>query len=304
MSDIEKYRIFSEDERTIPIFSKGWWLDAVSPGEWDVFLIEENGQIIAGLPYYLVTNRGGYREIKKAPLTQNNGVWIRYPEDQKYEKKIRYEMKLMESFIEKIEAMNLAKYQQYFHYSVTNWLPFYWNGYSQTTRYTYVISDTSDMDEIYESLNSNVRKQLRKAEKLVEVKADLGIEQFFELNQLTFERQNMDIPYSFDVVARMDAACKERDARKILYCEDEAGNIHSAAYFIWDEQSVYYLMSGSHPDFRHSQSLTLLLYEGIKLASRMGKKFDFEGSMKKNIEQHFRQFGAIQIPYFNIYKVF
>lgn len=303
MNDIEKYRRFSESEKTIPIFSKGWWLDAVCPGEWDVFLLEENKQIIAALPFHL-SHFNGKREIRKAPLTQTNGVWIRYPENQKYEKKIRYEIKLMDFLIDKIESLNLSKYQQYFHYSMTNWLPFYWKGYSQTTRYTYVIQDTSNINEIYQNLDSNIRKLLRKSEKIVQVKEDLEIDEFYTLNQLTYERQNLEVPYSYDVILRIDRMCKERNARKILYCVDEYKQIHAAAYFIWDEQSVYYLMSGSNPKYRHSQALTLLLYEGIKLANQFKKKFDFEGSMKKNIERHFRQFGAIQIPYHNIYKEF
>ena len=30
---------------------------------------------------------------------------------------------------------------QNFHYGITDWLPFYWEGYRQTTRYTYMLKD-------------------------------------------------------------------------------------------------------------------------------------------------------------------
>ncbi len=50
MSDLEKYRLFSEHEKTIPLFSKGWWMDAVCPDEWNVILLEENQQINAHYP--------------------------------------------------------------------------------------------------------------------------------------------------------------------------------------------------------------------------------------------------------------
>lgn len=303
MSDLEKYRLFSENEKTIPLFSKGWWMDAVCPEEWNVILVEENQNILASLPYYSQQSLGT-KEIKKAPLTQNSKMWIRFLENQKYEKRLSIEMKMMDSIIDQIEQMNLTNYQQYFHYSMTNWLPFYWRGYSQTTRYTYVILDTSNLDEIYNNVNSNVLNSLRKAEKIVQVNEELSINEFYELNKKTFERQNLEIPYTFELISRIDQTCKERNARKIVYCVDKNDQIHAAAYFVWDDESVYYLMSGSDPQYRNSQSLTLLLFEGIKLASQLGKKFDFEGSMKKNIEHHFRQFGAIQVPYFNISKAF
>lgn len=303
MTDLEKYRQFSEQETTIPLFSKGWWMDAVCQADWDVILIEENGEIRASLPYYL-QQIDTEKEIRKATLTQTNGIWMRYPPNQKYERKLAYEKNLMNTVIDEIEKLGLRKYQQYFHYSVTNWLPFYWRGYSQTTRYTYVIHNTSVLEEVYQNFNSNLRKNIRKAEKSMQVHAGLGIDEFYQLNKLTFERQHLEIPYSFETVSRIDEACERRNAREIFYSADEKHQIHAAAYFVWDDETVYYFMSGSNPDYRNNQSLTLLIYEGIKLASRLNRKFDFEGSMKKNIEQFFRQFGAEQMSYHNIYKVF
>ncbi|QCR31984.1 GNAT family N-acetyltransferase [Lysinibacillus sp. SGAir0095] len=303
MTDREKYRQFSETEKTIPLFSKGWWMDAVCQENWDAILIEENGQVVASLPYYLAISEER-KEIQKAILTQTNGIWMAYPTNQKYEKKLAYETKLMNLVIDEIEQLELAKYQQYFHYSITNWLPFYWRGYSQTTRYTYVIQNTKNLEGVYQNFSSNIRKCIRKAMKLVEIKEDIEIEEFYHLNKLTFERQDLEIPYSYDVVKRLDEECKKRNACKTYYCVDEHDQIHSAIYFVWDEDSVYYLMSGSNPDFRHTQSLTLLLYEGIKLANKLNKQFNFEGSMKKKIEHHFRQFGAEQMPYHNIYKTY
>ena len=149
MTELEKYLQFSEQETTIPLFSKGWWMDSVCPNEWDVILIKENGEILASLPYYL-QQIGTEKEIRKATLTQTNGIWMRYPPDQKYERKLTYEKNMMNTIIDEIENLGLTKYQQYFHYSITNWLPFYWRGYSQATRYTYVIHHTSNLDGVFQ----------------------------------------------------------------------------------------------------------------------------------------------------------
>jgi len=46
----------------------------------------------------------------------------------------------------------------------------------------------------------------------------------------------------------------------------------------------------------------LCIFEGIKLANQLGKKFDFEGSMLPNIEKNFRKYGGVQKPYFRIWK--
>lgn len=304
MNNKLKYSKLCEKESTIPIFSKDWWMCAVCGSEnWDVILVEENGHIVASLPYFIKRTSSGI-SIQKAPLTQNNGIWIKYPTNIKYEKKLSYEKRLMNNIIDKIESLQIEKYRQYFHYSIENWLPFYWRGFSQTTRYTYLIENTSDLEAINNNFNSNIRNQLRKARREVEVFEGMEVETFFKINELTFLRSGMSIPYSLELLKRLDFECAQRNTRKVLYAADKEGNVHSAVYLVWDEDSVYYLMSGSVPNYRSSQSLTLLIYESIRLASKLGKKFDFEGSMKENIENFFRQFGAIQKPYHDIFKEF
>lgn len=70
MTNTEKYRKFSVQEKTIPLFSKGWWMDAVCQQDWDVILIEEDGQIMAALPYYKEV-QNGQKVIKKSDFNPN-----------------------------------------------------------------------------------------------------------------------------------------------------------------------------------------------------------------------------------------
>lgn len=286
----------------VPLFSQYYWMDAVcGKDNWDVIIAEKNGNILGTLVYYLNEINGEF-EIRKAPLTQNNGIIYYYPLDIKYERKIAFENRVANLIIDEIEKLDIIKYRQYFHHNFTNWLPFYWRGYSQTTRYTYIIKDTSNMDLLYKNLSGNVRKHLKKANELVTVKNKMNPKKFYELNIKTFSRQNIQIPYDFETFDKLYNNLEKNNSMEIFYAIDKEENIHSAALFAFDKNSVYYLMSGSNEKFRSSQSLTLLIYEGIKLASSLGKSFDFEGSMKINIEKFFRQFGAKQKLYFDIQK--
>ena len=61
MTNKEKYADFCEVEKTIPIFSQSWWLDAVCGNAWDVCLVEKGGEIYASMPYQIKTRYGlGY----------------------------------------------------------------------------------------------------------------------------------------------------------------------------------------------------------------------------------------------------
>src|SRR5690554_1433257 len=144
-----KYRNLCEVEHSIPIFSKDWWMDAVCGKEnWDVLLVEKNNEIIAALPYYL-RKKYIYSYISQPKLTQTNGLWIKYPNNQKYSTKLAYEKKVMGEIINQLESLGVDYYSQHFHHSITNWLPFYWSGYQQTTRYTYVIEQTDNIDLVF-----------------------------------------------------------------------------------------------------------------------------------------------------------
>ena len=64
MTNKERYEKFCESTY-VPIYSKPWWMDAVCGADnWDVWLYESGGNILAAMPYYM-EQRGAYRYITK-----------------------------------------------------------------------------------------------------------------------------------------------------------------------------------------------------------------------------------------------
>ena len=304
MTPKEKYAVFCT-KTYIPIFSQPWWLDAAVGAEsWDIWLYEKGGRVMAAMPYYH-TMRNGHKVITKAPNTQNNGIIFCYPENQKQNARRGFEEACIEAACDYIEGLGLDLYEQQFHYSFTNWLPFFWRYYQAITRYTYVIDTARDLTEIETAFSSKMRNQIRKAAKIVHLaNKEPDPESFYRINRLSFERQGMETPYSLGFVKSIHAACKAHDACKILAAEDDEGQIYSAALLVWDDRSVYYLLNGTDPQYKSSQANDFLIYEGIKLARSMGRAFDFEGSVIRPIEHAFREFGGEAKPYFRIRKVF
>lgn len=297
------YREFCLKNSSMPIFLKDWWMDAVCDDNWDAIVIEKGGVPTAAMPYFYKLN-GRNKVIGQPILTQVNGVWFNYPKGQKYCTKLSFEKENLNLIIEQLEKIGLDYYSQNFHYTFTNWLPFYWKGYKQTTRYTYVIDDIQDMDKVQLEFDSKLKNQIKKAEKKVEVCEDLSIDDFYKINKMTFDRQNMSIPYSLERLKKIDNACIEHGCRKIFSALDDKKNLHAAIYVIWDNNSAYYLMGGVNPEFKYSEATSLLIMEAIKYVSQYVNKFDLEGSMVEGIEKFFRSFGAKQIPYFNISNIF
>jgi len=299
MTNKDKYIEFCKQEKNIPIFSKDWWLDFVcGKDNWDVVLFEKGGEIWASWPFYL-RGKGIFKIVTMPKLTQTMGIYIKYPEKQKYYTKLSWENEICRSLIAQFPKVDY--FNQNFNNSFLNWLPFYWEGYQQTTRYTYIIENLT-IKELEEKFESDIRRRIRKASKLgIEVYESNDIDIFYKINSYTFKRKNMAMPYNHNFVKNLYEMCKEHNAVKILFAtyKDE---IIAASYLIYDENTVYYLMGGINPQKKDLGAMDAIQFASIKFALENNRRYDFEGSMIKSIEKYFRSFGAIQIPYFSISK--
>ncbi len=283
-----------------PVFLQPWWLQAVGGGSCEYVVSWRGEEAAAAMPIFVREGRFGDRKILMPPSTHSLGPWFREIEG-------AYQTRFADKkapLTELIEALpEFSYFGQQFHRSVTNWLPFCWQGFEQTTRYTYILPDLSDLDAIWNGFTGSIRRNIRKAVKEVKVEEDEDIDRFLTLHSKTFERQGRKAPYSRELLTSLDAACAQNSARKILFAVDSQGRTHCATFFVYSEAETIYLLSGADPDLRSSGANSLIIWEGIQFASTVSHEFDFAGSMLEPIERYFRRFGARQVPYFQISKI-
>lgn len=287
----------AEHPHAATLFEEPWWLDAVAPDAWSEVTVASGDRVDARLPYVL-KRRYGLRIVGLPPLTQHLGPWLRMTAE-KPAKRVSQEMNLMEGLIEALPDvdvidLNLAPIH-------TNWLPFCWKGFEQTTRYTYRINDLSDLDAVWKEMKSSVRRDVRKAEKVCTVRQG-SLDDFLRLQDKTFERQGTEFPYTHETVRRLDRAAAERDCRRILIASDAEGRDHAGAYLVWGHGTAYYLMGGNDPELRESAAMSLVMWAAIRHAAEVTEAFDFEGSMLPHVEPFVRSFGGEQTPYFKVQR--
>jgi len=295
------YRELCANEDLIPLFSKDWWLDAVvGIDRWDVALVFRDGKIIASMPY-IIKNRFGLQLCTLPELTQYLGPWIK-PSQAKYAKMLGQQKDIMTDLIEQLPRFDY--FLQNWDYKQTNWLPFYWKGFQQTTNYTYVIDDMSSLDVVWSNFQEKIRTDIKKSTNRYNLTFldNPSIDDFIRLNKKVYERKNIKSPHSEQTFINLDKACAPRNARKIFIAVDEDGRPHAGVYIVWDKNSAYYLLSGSDPELRNSGATSLCLWEAIRFASTVTKEFNFEGSMIEPVERFVRGFGAKQKLVFNISK--
>lgn len=284
----------SASEHTNSLFQQPWWLDAVSPGNWSAAELRQDGRVVARLPYAM-TRKYGLRCIMQPRLTQTLGPWLA-PTSDKLAQRLGKEKEWLTALIEQLPPFDL--FQQAWHYSVQNWLPFHWRGFECSPKFTYVLEDLSDLERVTRGYLDKTRSEIKKAKRTLQVRHDLGIDTLWRLVGQTFGRQGLGVPYTKSLVERLDAACAQRDARQMFFAQDETGRVHAAVYLVFDARCAYYLMSGSDPELRNSGALRLLVHEAIAFAATRSQRFDFEGSMIEPVERFCRNFGAVQKQYY------
>ena len=134
-----------------------------------------------------------------------------------------------------------------------NALPFYWAGYRLEVRYTYRLDGLGSTDALWDGLRDNVRREIRKARKRVEVVDDLGVDRFYDVLSKTYARQRIPTPHSLAELERLEAACARRGAGAMLFARDEAGRIHAVAWVVWDRSRRLLPAGGRGPAPAHER---------------------------------------------------
>lgn len=289
---------FIDDSPQGTIFTRPGWLEAVAPGSWDYIILKSGDRIKAMMPTVEV-KKFYYKIFKMPPLTQSLGILFP-PSESKYVHRLSEETKTMLELINLIPDFHF--FSERFHPTFTNWLPFYWKGFSQTTRYTYILKDLLDTEKIWKNMRSNIRREIRKAQKVVNVVVKPDIDRLVEMIFKSYARQKLTPGFPTSTLIRIHEYCHPNDWDRIFFAEDASGNIHASLYLIIDPNSAYYLIGGSDPDLRTSGAMSLLMWEAIQFSATVTKQFNFEGSMIRPIERFFRAFGGEQVPYFEISK--
>ncbi|MEZ4993465.1 MAG: GNAT family N-acetyltransferase [Saprospiraceae bacterium] len=295
MSNQASYRQFCKTLPDLPVFLQPWYLDAAQQTEiWDAALLWHEDEVVAALPYFF-KKKWIFRSIVLPPFVKYLGP-VLHPDH----RTLSNQHQLYAGLIRQLPAFDSFKLDM--HPEFTNWLPFRWAGFRQTTRYTYRLN-IADLEQTLDGIRYNNRREIRKADQFFSLRHDLSLSEFYRINKMSFDRQQIKIPYSITQLERHDQALNDHQARE-LFALDAQEQIYAVAYLIWDRQRAYFHLAGDDPRFRNKHAGIWLIWKCIEYARNTLQltEFDFEGSMIPSIEAVRRRFGARQTPYFRLWK--
>ena len=292
------YRAFCATAPDVPLFAQPWYLDAcVEGGSWDAVLALKKGRPVAALPYF-VKQKGPFRYATMPPFVKWLGPYL-LPE---LRGQLATEHTVLKDLIAQLPP--LAAFKQNFYPTITNWLPFYWAGYQQTTYYTYRLTDLDNLPALEARLEADMRRTIRKTAKFLRVVHDLNPRILFDFVPAIYQKQQLPMPFSWGQFKRLDDILAAQQARKLFFAVDADGRVHGAAQLIWDAQTAYFHLTADDPTLPQSGAGKFLIWETIRYAAEVLKLrcFDFEGSILPGVEYVRVRFGATQVPYFFVWK--
>lgn len=279
------------------VFCRTWWLTATC-GQPRVLGLMNHDRLVAGMPLYC-QRRFGVPVYLMPKLTQTWGIVMEPLRGRNVSVTTR-EMEIQRPFAKHLSGLHF--FNQCFHPSLQNWLPFHWNGFMQTTRFTYVLDDLTDLDRLWKGMTHQIRTEVRKAEDQGLVVRCCSASELWEMVMHTFSRQERKVSYSERFLQTICDTALSRNQGACFAAVDTQGRSHSAGLVVWDAQRAYYLVSGANPALRMSGSGSLLAWHIVRFVAQRTRLFDFEGSMLEGVERFFRQFGARQVSYNSILK--
>jgi len=284
----------------LPIQFSPEWMDAVCiKGDWGVVVAEDVDKNLEGVLVYHIRKYRGFTFILMPPMTFYNGIYLNYRKNIKQHSKITYGNEIIKKLIAQLPKHDLY-YQQYSP-QIQNWTPLLWEGYSQSSRYTYRIDTRQGEEQMWENLKGNVRRNIKKSEKTCVIE-NVDFATFWESCKESFTARQKSPPFNKKVLEDLCEAMMAKGAGQINVCKHkETGKILAGNFIAKDKNCSYYVSGFYNPEGKEIGGLSYLLWHNIKNCST--DIFDFEGSMIKEIEYFFRAFGGELTPNYKVWKI-
>jgi len=119
--------------------------------------------------------------------------------------------------------------------------------------------------------------------------------------RLTFKQKGMEV-YQSGLLRKIIETCLARNQGDIWGAFDKQNCLHATVFIAWQNNCAYYVAAGNNPLLKKSGAHAYTLWKAIEDLAEEVEIFDFSGSMLSGVEHFFREFGAIQYPYFVISK--
>jgi hypothetical protein len=289
LSQKERYTELTS-KYSLPVFFQPWWLDAVSKN-WDVAIAERKGKPVAVWPY-TIEKKMGVRILRNPSFTPYLGPCAL--QDSWLEKTV------LEELWSKLPAWDVCDVMLLPGLNLKTF--FEEQGFSCREKTTYILDLDKTEQELFKNIKDSRRSIIRKAEKELTVNKGVdGTDRFYEFHKMTYQLKNVKYPFRKKLFKGLIGETTGHNQGAVLSAKTNFP--HAFAFTPYDKESMYLLLTAKDAIKSHTGAASLLVWEAIKEAKRLGlRRFDFEGSSDAGIATFFRSFGGEKYSYLHCWQ--
>lgn len=262
--------------------------------QWDVLLKEDDGDICGAMPF-LYGKKMGLKYILQPQLTPWSGPWLRHGMD------FTGQQNTLGTLADALRDQKASLCMQCFSPEITDWQPFHWRGFRQTTRYTYRIPLLDDIDALYRDAPRLRRRYDKGVEAECFVDPTLSLDEFVPFHVAYYKQKGQSDLIPGDLMRRVITSSCIRKQGLLWGLRQRSDNKLMAAWFVaFDDQCGWSLLLALSKEAPHG-AMSFLIWQVLRHLSTLTRSFDFEGGMDYNLAYFYNSFGATQTPYHCVY---
>jgi lipid II:glycine glycyltransferase (peptidoglycan interpeptide bridge formation enzyme) len=281
------------------IYSSHYYISALEP-EWQAVIVRSNDMIHAVMPFTL-KSKAGISYSTQPIFTQYWGIMFR-PAEANTAKSFEQKRQWVKLMLKTLPDIKLFDYN--FSPDFDYPLPFFWNGYSVSPRYSNHIDLSKTKDELWSNISEKARGHIRKTEKDgIAVTYGNEPDEVIKIFRKAKEEKIKNMTDShYKAIADIAHHYAQKGMCYTIIARDAEGQaIAGTIYFKFRGTTIHFLGT-TDPEYKGRGAMSLIIWTAIQKAKDDCHTFDFEGSMIEPIEQFFLSFGSTPTPYLNIKK--
>lgn len=253
------------------IFHEPWWLDIATDGQWSEARVEQDGATLGRLPYPL-GRFCGFPVSATPSLIRTLGPAIAELPGKPYAAS-RRRIEITHALIDQLPQFGF--FEQLFDPRISDAIAFAHRGFVVGAAYCFRFAPGRTEQSIWSDMYDRRRRVIRAAQAELTVAPITDVDEFGKFYNANVEAEGNI--HGTDRLRRLLVAILERQAGLLLGARTATGELAAGVGLVWDSSAMYYLLGTRRADLARGGGLSLLLWEGIRLACQRGSIFDLDG---------------------------
>ena len=276
------------------IFQQDWWLSAASGGRHHEVVVRQADDVVARLAF--VTDKTmGFRRLRMPPFTHVLGPNVCRGKG-KPQTELTRRLSLVRSLIDELPQFDFFKLAldptAAGGLANADGLAFQEKGFHVSPQYNYRIDASVDLEKVWAGMDFRTRQHIRRAQEICSVESVDDPADFVDFYVRNLILSKKVARFDLTHFVKIFGECRARRCGVALAARLADGSPAAMTFLVWDNASLYYLLSTRAPGSQEGGATNLLVWSAIQRAHELGVTFDFDGVSTSGIARFYAGFGG------------